>query len=127
MSQEQKKNKKTQKYKRNLLLFFYWYIYCYHELKYEKHMHSSRMPFLYGIFPCIAPTHQAKHKVIHKFWVCVNHIYIISFSFFLFFITYQTFINAYIFVWHSIEYKLLTKNTTASFIFSKIQHRVEHQ
>ena len=56
--------------------------------------------FLYGIFSCIAlhitwkPCH-VQCGDIFKFWICANYIYIISF-FFLFYITYQAFMNAYI-------------------------------
>ena len=55
--------------------------------------------FSFGIFSWIAlhvtwkPPHvQCKHKI---FWICANYIYTISF-FFLFYITHQAFINAYI-------------------------------
>ena len=64
-------------------LFFYRYIYYNPELKYEKHLHSSIMSFLYDIFPCIVPhitwkPHHAhcKHKTFVNFaFVLITHTY----------------------------------------------------
>ena len=78
-------------------------------------MHSSWMPFLYGIFPCITllitwkPCHvDCKHKVFINFgFVLITYI-LFPFRFSLLY-NLSSFHQCLHFVWHSIEYKLLTK------------------